>query len=53
MSKRPKGKSFTDERGKRTTVVANRSTRLAVKINGNPKSLDTINTANRNYNNGK
>jgi len=48
MSKRPVGKSFTETKGKRTTVIANRSVRLAVKINGNPKSSSTINTVNRN-----
>lgn len=53
MSKRPQGKSFTEDKGKRTTIIANRGPRLSVKINGNPKSTDTINTANRNYSNGK
>jgi hypothetical protein len=36
-SKSTKGKSSTDENGKRLTVVANRGPRLQVKINGDPK----------------
>jgi hypothetical protein len=40
-NKRPQGKSFTHEQGKRTTVIANRGPRLQVKINGNPKGPDS------------
>jgi hypothetical protein len=44
---RPQGKSVTHEQGKRTTVIANRGPRLQVKVLGNPKGQDTINTKNR------
>ena len=36
-SKSTKGKSFTDENGRRLTVVANRGPRLQVKVIGDPK----------------
>jgi hypothetical protein len=35
--KRPQGKSFTDENGRRLTVIANRGPRLQVKVIGDPK----------------
>ena len=36
-SKSTKGKSVTNENGRRLTVIANRGPRLQVKINGDPK----------------
>lgn len=38
---RKRGKSASDDNGKRTTLVANRTPRLQIKINGNPKGQDS------------
>lgn len=37
--KRPKGKHSSDENGKRTVVVYNRTPTLQIKINGAPKGV--------------
>lgn len=37
--KRPKGKHSSDENGKRTVLVYNRTPTLQVKINGAPKGI--------------
>jgi hypothetical protein len=38
---RKQGRSASETNGMRTTAVANRTPRLQVKINGNPKGQDS------------